>query len=122
VSATTVTVDVAPGVLSAPLVLRAVGSMAARAGLTLDRLDDASLLVEALVAHAGPGSLRVRIEAGIGGLALLAGPYLRERADELLTERPLPDSGALMATLADDSALRVVSDDAVYVRVHISAR
>lgn len=83
-----VRLEVACGPLMTPVLARAVAVLAARAGLTLDRLDDAVLVADAL----GDGAARealddrlpVRIESAEGRVTLRVGPLRDGGARRLL--------------------------------------
>ncbi len=80
--------DVAVGPLLAPVLSRAVGVLAARAGLTLDRLDDAILVADTVCGGASgeavDGRLPVRLETGPGRLLMRVGPLRDGGAHRLL--------------------------------------
>lgn len=80
--------DLACGPLLAPALARTVGALGARADLTLDRLDDAVLVADA-VGHGAAGEavddrLPVRVETRPGALVLRVGPLRDGGARRLL--------------------------------------
>lgn len=83
-----VRLDLACGPLLAPALARAVGVLAARADLTLDRLDDAVLVADAVGHGAGVEALDdrlpVRLETSPGRLVLHVGPLRDGGARRLL--------------------------------------
>jgi hypothetical protein len=83
-----VRLDLACGPLMVPVLSRAVGALAVRAGLTLDRLDDAVLVTDALcdgaVGEAVDGRFPVRITAEAGRVTLRVGPLRDGGARRLL--------------------------------------
>jgi len=80
--------DVVVGPLLRPVLARAVTALAARAGLTLDRLDDAVLVADIVAdgaAHESvDGRLPVRLESAPGRIVLRVGPLRDGGADRLL--------------------------------------
>lgn len=83
-----VRLDLACGPLLAPTLVRAVGALAARADLTLDRLDDAVLVADAVSAgacsEAVDDRLPIRMETEPGRLVLRVGPLRDGGARRLL--------------------------------------
>lgn len=83
-----VRLDLACGPLMVPVLSRAVGALAARAGLTLDRLDDAVLVSDALcdgaAGEALDGRFPVRINAEPGRVVIRVGPLRDGGARRLL--------------------------------------
>lgn len=83
-----VRLDLACGPLLTPALARVVGSLAARAQLTLDRLDDAVLVADAVshgaCAEALDDRLPIRVETRPGALVLRVGPLRDGGARRLL--------------------------------------
>ncbi|PTL58325.1 hypothetical protein [Paraconexibacter algicola] len=83
-----VRLDLAIGPLLAPALARTVGALAARADLTLDRLDDAVLVADAIshgaTAEAVDDRLPIRVETRPGALTLRIGPLRDGGARRLL--------------------------------------
>jgi serine/threonine-protein kinase RsbW len=85
---------------------RAVGALAALADLPLDRLDDALLAADALLAHraAGFGEGDLRIELHIDAersLRLRLGPLRPGGARRVLDAAVLPGAGSVLERLAE---------------------
>lgn len=83
-----VRLDLACGPLLGPALARTVGALAARAELTLDRLEDAVLVADA-VCHGAVGEalddrLPIRVETRPGALVLRVGPLRDGGARRLL--------------------------------------
>lgn len=99
-------VDVASGSLAGPVLTRVVAAMGARAGLTLDRVNDARLVVEALVAHGRPyltdGHLRMRVTSAAGCLTLRLGSLAVGGAEALVSDATLPPLGSVLGRLSDE--------------------
>jgi serine/threonine-protein kinase RsbW len=107
-------VDVAVGPLARPVIGRVTGVMAAQAGLPLDRLSDATLLVEALVAHGSghvpDGRLCVSFLVTPGSLRIRLGPLVPGGAEALLDEARLPGIGSVLERLADEIVVEAGDD------------
>jgi hypothetical protein len=91
----------------AAMVARAIGVGAARADIPVDRLGEALIIGDALVAHtAGDARLELTVTGEREALAIVAGPYDRARVDRLLAETPFPGAPALLDELADGVEVR----------------
>ena len=101
-----VVVEVAPGPYAAGLLGRALGAIAARFDLPLDRLDDALLAIDALCDQAAPDRvLRVRVAGMEGEVWLHVGPLQDDEAGELLEATAIPGGPPLLPSLADGARL-----------------
>lgn len=100
----TLTLEVGP--LAAPVLTRVTGALAAQAGLAVDRLNDARLVAEAVVAHAPAhtvaGRLQVAFEATGGRLLVRLGPLVRGGAEGLRRDATFEGVGSVLEALADD--------------------
>ena len=98
-------VGVASGPLSAPVLGRVVGMLAARAECPIDRLDDALLVADAVAAKAGSfsddGRVRVRVIARVGSVELHVGPLRAGGAGGLVESAALPGVGNVLERVAD---------------------
>jgi hypothetical protein len=107
-------VDVAVGPMARPVISRVTGAMAAQAGLRLDRLSDATLLAEALVAHGSAhvpgGRLCASFLVRPGSLRIRLGPLVSGGADALLREAQLPGVGSVLERLADEVVVETGDD------------
>lgn len=86
-----------------PVLRRAVVSASARAGLPMDRIDDAVLILEALLADretARADEVHLVLTARPGSFALMLGPLAAEEAERLLTHAALPIVGPVIERLA----------------------
>ncbi len=87
-----------------PAVLRrAVAGTCSQAGLTLDRIDDAVLVLEALLGDrptALAGELHLVLTARPNSFTLVLGPLPGEEAQRLLVEASLPAIGPVIERLA----------------------
>jgi hypothetical protein len=101
-----IAIDVEPGPAAAPILGRAAAAMATRAQLTLDRVNDANLIVESLAAHGAQHSrdqhIRVRITAEAGRLILRFGPLNSGGPAAVLVDATLPGLGPIIERLADE--------------------
>ena len=99
-------VGVASGPLSAPVLGRVVGMLAARADCPIDRLDDALLVADAVAAKAGSfsddGHIRVQVVARLGSVELHVGPLRDGGADDLIASAALPGVGNVLEQVADE--------------------
>lgn len=103
-----------------PVLRRAVVSASARAGLPVDRIDDAVLILEALLADRGTAQaeeVHLVLTARPGSFALMLGPLAAEEAERLLAHAALPIIGPVIERLAttvltvdDGSHLLIVVD------------
>ena len=84
--------EVVRGPLAEPVLARAAASLAARCDLPVDRLQDAVLVLGALLDGAPPDRepLHVRIDPGRHALAICAGPYGPGEAQRLLDAEAAP--------------------------------
>lgn len=116
----TVQVSAGRGRARLPLLRRAVAGACARAGLPVDRIDDAVLILEALVGDPGTARLdavHLVLTARPGSFSLLMGPLAGDEAERLLLDAELPMVGPIIDRLAttamtvdDGSHLLVVVD------------
>jgi len=115
---------VGPPQLLAPILGRALTSLAARHDVTVDRISDAMLLSDAIsagAAHGFPdGHVCVSILDGPDGVQLKVGPMEAGGGESLRRSLDLPEVGGSLETLADE--LRVQSDEeGEYLVVGIAA-
>ena len=98
-------IGVASGPLSAPVLGRVVGMLAARADCPIDRLDDALLVADAISAKAGSfsddGRVNVHVIARAGCVELHVGPLRPGGATELVASAALPGVGNVLERVAD---------------------
>jgi anti-sigma regulatory factor (Ser/Thr protein kinase) len=103
---------VGPPELVGPVLSRALGALAARHEITVDRLADAMLLSDAISAGAPQGFQDGRVSLRIAdrseGVELRIGPMLSGGAKRLRESLELPDGGGSLEALADE--LRVEED------------
>ena len=86
-----------------PVLRRAVAGTSAKAGLPVDRIDDALLILEALLADrrvARIDEIHLVLTARPGSFSLLMGPLAGNEADRLLTAAELPIVGPVIERLA----------------------
>jgi serine/threonine-protein kinase RsbW len=98
-------VGVVSGPLSAPVLGRVVGMLAARADCPIDRLDDALLVADAVAAKAGTfsddGRIRANVMARVGCIELRVGPLRDGGANALVESAALPGVGNVLEQVAD---------------------
>ena len=112
-------IGVASGPLSAPVLGRVVGMLAARADCPIDRLDDALLVADAVAAKAGAfsddGRIRAQVVARLGSVELHVGPLRDGGADALIASAALPGVGNVLERVADElEPLEPGDDDGEY--------
>lgn len=99
-------VGVSSGPLSAPVLGRVVGMLAARADCPIDRLDDALLVADAVAAKAGSfsedGRIRAQVVARLGAVELHIGPLSEGGAAGLIASAALPGVGNVLEQVADE--------------------
>jgi serine/threonine-protein kinase RsbW len=104
---------VGPPELVGPILSRALGALAARREISVDRLSDAMLLSDAISARAPEGFTDGHVSLSLAdrpeGVQLRVGPMRAGAADQLRASLDLPEVGGTLATLADE--LRVEQDD-----------
>jgi len=104
---------VGPPELVGPILSRAIGALAARRDISVDRLSDAMLLSDAISARAPEGFSDGHVALSLAdrpeGVRLRVGPMKKGAAEELRASLDLPQVGGTLATLADE--LRVEEDD-----------
>jgi hypothetical protein len=115
---------VGPPELLAPILSRALTSLAARHDIAVERISDAMLLSDAISASAPKGFPNGHVSLSIhdrpGGVELKVGPMEDGGGEELRRSLDLPDLGGSLESLADE--LRVESDDqGEYLVVGIAA-
>ena len=110
--------------LAASVLERVVGALASRHPITVDRLNDAMLLTDAVSARAseafGSEGMRFAVADGDGGIDLRIGPMPEGASRRLLDGLALPQVGGTLEALADE--MRIEQDDeGEYVVVRFAA-
>jgi hypothetical protein len=104
---------VGPPELVGPVLSRALGALAARHEITVDRLADTMLLSDAISAGAPKGFRDGHVSLSIAdraeGVELRVGPMVSGGAQRLRESLELPEVGASLEALADE--LRVEEDE-----------
>lgn len=104
---------VGPPELVGPILSRALGALAARREISVDRLSDAMLLSDAISARAPEGFSDGHVSLSLAdqpeGVRLRVGPMRKGAAEQLRASLDLPEVGGTLATLADE--LRVEEGD-----------
>lgn len=107
-----VELTLAGGEVAAAVLPRVVGVLAARAGLTLDRLNDATLVADVIAASASPGrgQLALRLERFETELVLVVLDLAPGAAEQLIAGATIDGIGSVLERLADE--VRVEQDGA----------
>jgi serine/threonine-protein kinase RsbW len=96
--------EVDPGAVGGAVAGRVAACMAARAGLGVERVEDARLAAAALGHHAGgavrDGRLVLVLEPAAGALVMRAAPLDHGGGDRLLRDSAVPGLGPLIERLA----------------------
>lgn len=104
---------VGPPELVGPILSRALGALAARREISVDRLSDAMLLSDAISARAPEGFTDGHVSLSLAdrpeGVQLRVGPMKSGAAEQLRASLDLPEVGGSLATLADE--LRIERGD-----------
>ncbi len=99
-------VGVTDGPLSAAVLGRVVGMLAARADCPIDRLDDALLVADAVAAKAASfsddGRICAQVLARLGSVELYVGPLRDGGANGLIESAALPGVGNVLERVADE--------------------
>jgi anti-sigma regulatory factor (Ser/Thr protein kinase) len=97
---------VGPPELVGPILSRALGALAARRDVTVDRLSDTMLLSDAISARAPRGFTDGHVSLSIAdhpeGVELRVGPMKSGAAEQLRASLDLPEMGGSLETLADE--------------------
>ena len=99
----TVQVSAGRGDARLPVLRRAVAGTSSKAGLSVDRIDDAILILEALLADAdsvAAEEIHLILTARPGSFALMMGPFPGIQAQQLLERAELPLVGRVIDRLA----------------------
>ena len=99
----TVLVTAGRGHARLPVLRRAVAGACSKAGLPVDRMDDAGLILDALLADsrvARAAEVHLVLSAQPGSFALMLGPLADSEAERLLEQARLPVVGPVIERLA----------------------
>ncbi len=99
----TVQVSAGRGDARLPVLRRAVAGTSSKAGLSVDRIDDALLILEALLGDdrtARSDEIHLILTARPGSFALMMGPFPGAEAERLLAKAELPLVGPVIERLA----------------------
>jgi hypothetical protein len=99
----TVQVSAGRGRARLPILRRAVAGTSSKAGLPVDRIDDAILILEALLCDADTAraeEVHLVLTARPGSFAMLMGPLVGTEAERLLANAALPMVGPVIERLA----------------------
>lgn len=112
---------ISAGPIVTPVLGRVIGIFAARAELSVDRLNDAVLIGDAIAAsgalHRTAQRIRVGIEASHRRLVLCVGPLVEGGGERLLEASDVPGIDGILSRLADEVEVRPTADGDV---VHLA--
>lgn len=115
---------VGPPELVGPILSRALGALAARREITVDRLSDAMLLSDAISAGAPQGFADGHVSLSIAdreeGVELRVGPMTGGGAERLRSSLELPEVGRSLESLADEVRVEE-GDEGEFLVVGIAA-
>jgi hypothetical protein len=116
---------IACGPLLPPVLDRLLGALAARADLSVDRLNDLSLVGDAVSAAAPEAVANARLVVlatpGKGGLDVSFGPFVPGGAARVRRAGSLPGGGDLFSSIATEVEVEGEADGtAERLRLHIS--
>jgi serine/threonine-protein kinase RsbW len=110
--AATAEIMIAPTRLAHSVLPRLMSVLAARAQFSTDRISDAQLVADALVAHASESICGSHLSIGINveprNLELRVGPLLAGRAQELMANSAVAGVGPVIERLTDDHGVAAV--------------
>ena len=104
-----------------PVLRRAVAGTCSKAGLPVDRIDDAILILEALLSDRTTSraeEIHLVLTARPGSFGLLLGPLAGREAERLLVNAALPTVGPVIERLA---TVALTVDDGSHLLVVIEA-
>jgi len=105
--------SISPAALARTVLPRLLSTLAARASFSTDRISDAQLVADALVAHAprSPAPSRLSVAVGVEprNLELYVGPLDAGGAQQMLSDSAVDGIGAVIEQLTDDH--RVATTD-----------
>jgi hypothetical protein len=106
----TVSLRLAAGPLTRPVLARVVSMVLARAGAPMDRLDDAMMICDAVAAlapaHTRDNRFAMTVLADSGGIELRVGELSADGARGLVADAEVPGVGNVLERMSDE--LRVV--------------
>jgi anti-sigma regulatory factor (Ser/Thr protein kinase) len=124
-STTATTVSIAPMGLARTILPRVVSALAARAHFSTDRISDAQLLADALVAHAhraiSGDHLSIRVSVEPRDLELCIAPLRVGRAQRLIGDSEVDGLGRVIEKLTDRYRVTAVDSDEV-LNLHLLDR
>jgi hypothetical protein len=124
--ANSVTLRLANGPLSAPVLGRVISMVLARADCPMDRLDDATILCDTLSAHAPAhafdGHIAYTMATDTQGLELRIGELCEQGAGRLLADAAVPGVGNVLERLSDELRLEPCSAGRLHEELVLTLR
>ena len=96
-----IVVRVAAGRVGDAVLRRVVGALGAQADLPIERIQDAALIVDAILGGIGADTVSAVVRRDEGRLEIAIGPLADGEADRLLNGRVSAEIGPIIESLAD---------------------
>lgn len=96
-----VTVQVAAGRVGDAVLRRLIGALGAQADLPIERIQDATLIVDAILGGIAADPVSATISRRDGGLEIAIGPLAVGEGERMLDDSSSPETGSVVAALAD---------------------
>jgi serine/threonine-protein kinase RsbW len=114
-------VSVTAGELAAPVLSRVAGTLAARAGFSVERLSETQLVTDAVAAHSpdaivGP-RVNVAFDVDDGALALAVGPLRDGGGERMVRSSALAGMDPLLERLCDEVEVRRDGHEQLFLRL-----
>lgn len=96
-----VTVHVAAGRVGDAVLRRLIGALGAQADLPIERIQDATLIVDAILGGIAADPISATISRREGGLEIAIGPLAVGEGERMLDDGSSPETGSVVAALGD---------------------
>jgi hypothetical protein len=96
-----VTVRVAAGRVGDAVLRRLIGAVGAQADLPIERIQDATLIVDAILGGIAADPIAATISRREGGLEIAIGPLADGEGERMLDDGSSPETGSVVGALAD---------------------
>ena len=96
-----VTVRVAAGRVGDAVLRRMIGALGAQADLPIERIQDATLIVDAILSSIAADPISATISRRESGLEIAIGPLAGGEGERMLDDGSSPETGSVVGALAD---------------------